>query len=769
MKQRRIRDIGLLTAVLLLAACSTTRRLGEGEVLYTGVKKIRIEPDSGVMLTAAAESAVKEPLSVAPNNPLYSPYVRTPLPIGLWAYNYLYTPKEKGFKYWFYKRLAKQPVLISKVQPALRTKVAEQVLENYGYFGSGAEDTLLYRKHGRKAKVSYTLRVAPPWHYSQITYPTVEQGMKHLVDSLHATSLLRVGAQYNMDSLTLERKRISELLRNRGYYYFRPEYLEYLADTTRGRRQVDLRLNLKPNTPDVALKPYRVGEITVRLTNIKPGPTDTLMLRNARVIAQRPMKIRPKILSRALSLEPGQLFTVDAQSRTQTALNKLGIFRSVNLGVTPLDSLRGADTLDVVIDAQFDYPLEAALETDVTSKSNSFIGPGITFKVSNNNLFRGGEVLAVKLNGSYEWQTGNKKSGGRSSQLNSYELGLNTTLDIPRLLLPAFMTRRLKYAGSTSFQLGIDLMNRPDFFRLIAFSGSAGYNFQTSPYSRHSLTVFKLTYNKLLHTTEAFDKTMDENPAIAMSFRNQFVPSISYTYTFDKTYGATGNRRFYWQNSLTSAGNILSGVLSLFGEKQPQRLFGNQFSQFVKEVSEVKFYHRIGRRNSWLATRLLVGVGYAYGNSKVMPYSEQFYIGGANSIRAFTVRSLGPGSYRPPEDDRNGYLDQTGDFKLEANIEFRFGILGKLGGAVFLDAGNIWLLKNDPKRPGAELKWKGLLKEIALGTGFGLRYDISYLVIRADLGIGLHTPYPNPHKTGYYNISSFKDGLGFHLAIGYPF
>lgn len=769
MKQRRIRDIGLLAAVLLLAACSTTRRLGEGEVLYTGVKKIRIEPDSGVVLTAAAESAVKEPLSVAPNNPLYSPYVRTPLPIGLWAYNYFYTPKEKGFKYWFYKRLAKQPVLISKVQPALRTKVAEQVLENYGYFGSGAEDTLLYRKHGRKAKVSYTLRVAPPWHYSQITYPTVEQGMKHLVDSLHATSLLRVGAQYNMDSLTLERKRISELLRNRGYYYFRPEYLEYLADTTRGRRQVDLRLNLKPNTPDVALKPYRVGEITVRLTNIKPGPTDTLMLRNARVIAQRPMKIRPKILSRALSLEPGQLFTVDAQSRTQTALNKLGIFRSVNLGVTPLDSLRGADTLDVVIDAQFDYPLEAALETDVTSKSNSFIGPGITFKVSNNNLFRGGEVLAVKLNGSYEWQTGNKKSGGRSSQLNSYELGLNTTLDIPRLLLPAFMTRRLKYAGSTSFQLGIDLMNRPDFFRLIAFSGSAGYNFQTSPYSRHSLTVFKLTYNKLLHTTEAFDKTMDENPAIAMSFRNQFVPSISYTYTFDKTYGATGNRRFYWQNSLTSAGNILSGVLSLFGEKQPQRLFGNQFSQFVKEVSEVKFYHRIGRRNSWLATRLLVGVGYAYGNSKVMPYSEQFYIGGANSIRAFTVRSLGPGSYRPPEDDRNGYLDQTGDFKLEANIEFRFGILGKLGGAVFLDAGNIWLLKNDPKRPGAELKWKGLLKEIALGTGFGLRYDISYLVIRADLGIGLHTPYPNPHKTGYYNISSFKDGLGFHLAIGYPF
>jgi len=201
----------------------------------------------------------------------------------------------------------------------------------------------------------------------------------------------------------------------------------------------------------------------------------------------------------------------------------------------------------VEIDARFDYPLEAALETDVTSKSNSFIGPGVTFRVSNNNLFRGGEVLSVKLNGSYEWQTGNKNSGGRSSRLNSYELGLNANLDIPRLLLPRSMTRQQKYPGSTSFQLGVDLMNRPSFFRLIAFSGSAGYNFQTSPYSRHSLTVFKLTYNKLLHTTDSFDRTMDENPAIAMSFRNQFVPSINYTYTFERTYGATGNRRFYWQ------------------------------------------------------------------------------------------------------------------------------------------------------------------------------------------------------------------------------
>ena len=769
MKTMRIRRILVAVGLLSAAACSTVRRIPEGEVLYTGVKKLRIQPDSGVVLSTAAEEAARQPLSVAPNNPLYSPWLRTPLPIGLWAWNYCYTPREKGFKYWFFKRLAKEPVLLSKVQPGLRTQVAEQALANFGYFGSSVSDSLRYRKHGRKAKVDYTLRIAEPWFYGEIAYPTVNPGMDPLIDSLRATSLLRTGAQYNLDTLTAERQRITGLLRNRGYYYFRPEYLEFLADTTLRPQHVDLRLTLKPNLPAVALKPYRVGDVTVRLRNLRPGPRDTLRLRNATVIAQRPMKIRPRVLQRALTLRPGQLFTVDAQNRTQNELNQLGIFRSVNLSVTPLDSLRGGDTLDVAIDAQFDYPLEVALETDATSKSNSFIGPGVTLKVSNNNLFRGGEVLDVKLTGSYEWQTGNKNSGGQTSRMNSYELGLTSNLNLPRLLLPEGWVSRLRYPGSTAFQLGVELMNRPRFFHLIAFRGSAGYNFRPSPYRHHALTVFKLTYNRLLHTTASFDQTMEENPSIAMSFRNQFVPSISYTYTFDKTYGATGNRRFYWQNSLTAAGNLLSGILRAFGERQPQELFGNRFSQFAKEISEVKFYHRIGRRNNWLATRFLVGVGYAYGNSEVMPYSEQFYIGGANSIRAFTVRSIGPGSYRPPADDSDGYLDQTGDFKLEANIEYRFGIMGRLNGAVFLDAGNVWLLKNDPNRPGAELKWKGLLDEIALGTGFGLRYDISYLVIRADLGIGLHTPYPNPDKKGYYNISSFRDGLGFHLAIGYPF
>ncbi len=755
----------ILLVALFAAACSTTRRLAEGEVLYTGVRRIRIEPDSGVHLAAAAESALKEPLSVAPNNPLYSPYLRTGFPVGLWAYNHLYTPRERGFKYWFYKRLAKDPVLVSRVQPELRAEVAADVLGDYGHFGSTVEAAFRYRKKGRKAKVGYTVRVAPAWYYSSIGYPAPDAALQPLFDSLRATSLLRTGAQYNLDTLTLERRRVTQILRNRGRYYFRVDYLEFLVDTTIAPRRAAVRLAYDRTAPAEALRPYRVGEVSLHLKPLQAQPADTLSEQGLRIIGPQPLPVRQRLLARSVALREGALFRVDDQSATLVALNKLGIFRSVSLAVAARDSLRGGDSLAVRIEAQMDRPIEVAVETDVTSKSNSFVGPGLALRVSHNNLFRGAEVLSLRLNGSYEWRTGNRGGGSR---LNSYELGLHASLRVPRLL-PAWLGEGGGHQASTAFDLGVDLMNRPDYFRLIAFSGSAGYDFRTSPSSRHGLTLLRLAYNKLLHTTAAFDRTLDENPVLAMSFRSRFIPSMNYTWTFDRTCGPKQRNRLLVQTSVTSAGNLLSGLLRLFGERQPQHLFGNRFSQFVKGSCEVRYYLGVGRRNNLIAMRLLIGAGYAYGNSDVLPYSEQFYIGGANSIRAFAVRSIGPGGYRPASGDRNGYLDQTGDFKLEANAEFRFGLLGRLNGALFLDAGNIWLLHRDPDRPDAVLRWRTLGREIALGTGFGLRYDLGFLVLRGDLGVALHAPWANPDRRGYYNITRFGDGLSFHLAIGYPF
>ncbi|WP_298062113.1 BamA/TamA family outer membrane protein [uncultured Rikenella sp.] len=767
----------LYSLLLLIAgaavSCSTTKRLADGEILYTGVKKMTFTPETdSLKIPKSVTSAASQPLNVAPNNPLRSPYWRTGIPTGLWAWNHLYTPKEKGFKHWLYKRIAKPPVLISKVRPDLRVKVSGQIFENHGYFGVRGDYELLPSRHkpDKKAKVNYRFTVPAPHTYDSIQYLAAPGEVGKIVDSLRAGTLLRRGAVYNLDTLTAERNRIATALRSLGYYYFRPEYIVYEADTTQRPYKVELRMRLAEGIPPAAMRPYRVGSVNISLFNPVPGPVDTMTLGPVRVRYQKPLKIRPRILQGAIALTPGQLFNVEAQNTTQTNLNKLGIFNSVSLTVPPLDSLgTKCDSLDVRISATFDKPMQADFEADLTSKSNSYLGPGITFGLRHNNLFKGGEVLALNLTGSYEWQTGNQRQyETKPTAVNSYEFGLNASLGIPRILAPGYRYRRPVYPAQTTFKIGADLMNRPKYFRMLALNVSAGYDFRTSPYSSHSLTVFKLTYNKLLHTSHEFDSTMQQNPAVALSFSDQFIPSLSYTYTFDKTYGRRQNNRFVFQSTITDAGNILSALYGIFGSHGTKKLFGSPFSQFVKGIVEAKWYHKVGQHNM-LASRLLVGAGYAYGNSQVMPYSEQFYIGGANSIRAFTVRSLGPGSYRPPKDQVNGYWDQTGDFKIEANVEFRFRMMGRLGGAVFVDAGNIWLLKKDPQRPGGVLRAKGFWNDIALGTGVGLRYDISVLVLRLDLGIGIHTPYPDPDKKGYYNIQSFKDGLGLHLAIGYPF
>jgi outer membrane translocation and assembly module TamA len=295
------------------------------------------------------------------------------------------------------------------------------------------------------------------------------------------------------------------------------------------------------------------------------------------------------------------------------------------------------------------------------------------------------------------------------------------------------------------------------------------FDFQTSETRYHSVTPFKLTYSLLQKTTAAFDSITASNPALLQSLDNQFIPQIGYTFTYDNTSISKYKNHFWYQASISEAGNLINGIYTLAGQsynEKDKRFLGNKFAQFVKTTQEIRYYYKIFGENI-LAMRLMGGIVYSFGNSNTTPYSEQFYIGGANSIRAFTVRSIGPGSYHPT-DTKYGYLDQTGDLKLEGNIEYRFPILGDLRGATFLDTGNIWLLKEDPNRPGGQITAKHFLKQLALGTGVGLRYDLTFLVLRFDVGIGLHVPY-DTGKKGYYNIPNFKDGLGYHFAIGYPF
>ncbi|MDO5396077.1 MAG: BamA/TamA family outer membrane protein [Bacteroidales bacterium] len=750
----------------LLCSCSTTRRLEEGEVLYTGLKKVEYVTDSATRLSSDLKEEIHDNVFVAPNNYWKLLNWHYPFPLGLWVYNNWPNP-EKGFRHWLYEKLAADPVLLSDVRPEVRTKMAEQTLQNNGYFRGKATYTLYPSKSNkRKASVGYTVYPGPAFRFGKFEYLPDTSQVNTLINSIaERDGYLRSGKQYSVDSLSAARIRITNELRTRGYYYFTPDFIEYLADTVATPGEIQMRMVLGSNMPKSVIEPYRTGKVRIyidRPNHRSRQEPDTIELPRMTIIRQMPTRLRKGTVSGNVTFRPGKIFSVRDMDRTQSYLSRLGIFSSVSINAIA-DTTSAARLLDVDVFCTLDKPLEASIEVNASSKSNSYLGPGITLGLTNRNIFGGGEQLAVKLTGSYEWQTGSSNKGG---VFNSYEVSLTTSLSFPRLLAPRFIPRRRRQINWTRFSINADLLNRPHYFKMAQFNMGMSYDWLATRHVNMSFTPLKLTYTKLMHTTHDFDSIMAANPAVAQSFMSQFIPQMQYSYVYDRQFGRDNRLNFSF--TVQEAGNLFWSIYQLAGKHGEKTLFGTPFAQFVKGQTQLVYSYRTGPGDSWLVTRAAVGAAHAYGNSSQVPYAEQFYCGGANSVRAFTVRSLGPGSYRPPHATSSDYFDQTGTFKFEANMEYRFPIAGPLHGALFLDAGNVWLLKEDPQRPGGKLKASTFLKDLALGTGLGLRVDIGMLVVRGDLGIGIHAPY-DTGKRGYYNMTSFGKSLAFHLAIGYPF
>ena len=750
--------------MLVVSGCSTTRRLAPGDTLYTGIKRVSITSPDSVKVPSGVKSSLNEALE-AESNKMSIFGFKVPIPLGLWVYNNMENPPT-GFKHWLYEKLVQEPVLVGDVRPEVRVKMLDQILENNGFFGGHADYELVSGKNKRKAKIAYNIETGPVYNIDSIILLPDTCRLYHLIDSVAAASpYLKRGERYCTDSLSVERIRMANAVRNHGYYFFKPEYIEYLADSTITRESIALMLNVANNAPAIALKQYKTGKITTYIYRNQGNAerVDTTETRRGTVIREMPSRMRDGLIPECITFREGRLFSVWDMNRTQTRLSRLGIFNSIDIAAIP-DTAASDDRLNVVISATFDAPLEASIEVNAASKSNSYLGPGVTLGLTNRNLFGGGEQFNISLTGSYEWQTG--KRSERSSVFNSYEAGISSSLAFPRLLAPGFIPRSRRDINWTRITLNADLLNRPHYFKIARFNASFAYDWRVSRHVSNTLTLFKLTYTNLIHTTAEFDSIMGANQAIALSFQSQFIPQMSYSYTYDRTFG--GRNTLNWTFTAQEAGNLFWGIYRAFGNKGEKRLFGTPFSQFVKGTTQLVYGRKLSSGEHWLVARVAAGAAHAYANSMEVPYSEQFYVGGANSVRAFTVRSLGPGSYRAPAELQTGYFDQTGTFKFEANVEYRFPIYGPLRGAMFLDSGNVWLLKDDPQRPGGRLRGNQFFKELALGTGVGVRLDISMLVVRVDLGIGIHAPYETG-RSGYYNMTSFGNSLALHLAIGYPF
>ena len=791
MKRMDIHRLGrflyILIGVSLLTACSTTKHLPEGEILYIGQRPTLVDNPQPTSVGETALEEVEAALAKAPNNSLLgSTSVRIPFPLGLWVYNG-FQKYEKGLGRWIFNRFAAEPVLLSGVNPDIRTQAATNLLHDYGYFqGKVIHQVLPHSKDSLKARVQYSVNMGRPYFIDTVDYRGFSSRTLAILKLSRRRSLISPGEQFNVPDLDGERTRISNLLRNVGCYYFRPDYLTYQADTTLVPGHVSLRLVPVAGMPEVAEKPFRLGRKSFHLLG-KNGeaPNDSLVYKDLTIYYHDKLRVRPNMVHRWMDYQnfrykrqvedsagisrqrsARSLYSLYRQTRVQERLANVGIFKYTEIQYVPRDSALVNDTLDVHVIASLDKPYDAELDFNVKMKSNNQTGPGAAFTLTKNNVFGGGEKWNVELKGSYEWATGKNSS----SAMNSYELGVATSLIFPRVVFPRMGGNEYDFPATTTFRLYADQVNRARYYKLLAFGGNATYDFQPKPTSKHSFTPFRLTFNVLRDPTAEFQQLQEENPALYVSLRNQFIPAMEYTYTFDNSAGGRRRRPIWWQTTLTSAGNVTSLIYRALGQpfsEEGKELLGVPFAQFLKVNTELRYNHRIDRNNS-LAARAAVGVIWSYGNATTAPYTEQFYVGGANSVRAFAARNIGPGGYPADDNDTYSFINHVGDIRFEANLEYRFRIISDLHGAVFLDAGNVWLMRRDPARPGGEFRLKDFPKQIALGTGVGIRYDLDFLVFRLDWGIALHEPY-DTGKSGYYNVRKFMDGTALHFAIGYPF
>ena len=767
MKINKLHIIGIVCFLLGAASCSTTRNLPEDELLYRGIKKIDVlsQDESG-----NGEQALEEITAAVTQTTKYG-FI---LPYRLWAYN-SFEKYEKGVGKWIFKKIAADPVYLSTVNPGTRTKVASNLLHDYGYFDGKVTYQVDTLKNPKEIKLSYQIDMGKPYYIDTLTYEKFSPFADSLIRRSDSQRLIHSGDHFNVLRLNEERQRIIDLLRDNGYYYARTDFLTILADTIMRPGYVSLKIVPKSNIPQEALRTYRLGHTSVYLTGYNgERPTDSLKLRDFTIYyAGKKPGIKYGVLRKRFIYRSGEKYSQLRQNYTQEALARLGVFKFSEFQYTPRSN--GGDTLDIRVNAMFDLPYNSELELNVKTKSTKQTGPGAFFSLSRRNFRRMGASLNLELRGSYEWQTSSTVDG-ESSVMNSYELGTSLSLEFPRLVLPWIRDRidPFRIPSQTNFKIYAEQVNRARYFKMLSFGGTVSYSFQPSRSMKHTVTPLHLAFNHLQRRTAAFDSIAEANPMLFHSLSDQFIPSVTYTFTYDNSW-MKKRIRTWWENSITSAGNVTSLIYMACGKgfnTRDKEFLGTPFAQFLKFTSEIRPLYQISEKQQ-LAGRFMAGVVWAYGNKTIAPYNEQFYVGGANSIRAFTIRSIGPGRFHPSENSTYSYVDETGDIKLEANLEYRFRMMsnlfgGNLNGAVFLDAGNVWLMRKDEARPGAEFTFSKFFDNWAVGTGIGIRYDLSFLILRLDWGIALHVPYETG-KRGYYNIPNFKDGMGIHFAIGYPF
>ena len=752
-------------SLFFIFGCSNTKYLQEGELLYTGgsvtVKDSVIKKKDRKEL----ESQLEDLLRPKPNKQFLG--IRPKL----WFYNIAGEPKkEKGFRYWLRTKMGEPPVLFSQVDLDYNASVLRNFTENRGYFKTrvSADSTA----KNKKATAEYTVVPKMQYKIKSVTFPDDSLAISRIIGRSSRRSLLKVGNPYDLDVIKAERERIDARLKERGYYYFNPDYILAQVDSTKGDHEVKIKLVIKPDAPPKALTKYKIGKIVVypnfaiSKDTLKHKPEDVVQYKDFTIIDTADT-FKPRVFDRTIYFKKGDVYNRKDHNLTLNRFVNLGTFSFVK------NEFRLSDSLPKTLDSYYYLTLlpKKFIRVEVVGKTNSasYTGTEINVNWNNRNLLGGAELLTISVFGGADFQL-----SGANNGKNIYRLGAETSLTWPRFITPFNWEGSSEFVPRTKATLRYEFQNRTQLYSLNSFNASFGYLWKENIRKEHQLNVMDITYVSPNNVTEEYQADIDKDEALGRIIEKQLIFGPTYSFTFTNTMRKRKKHTFYFNGELDLAGNLTGLITGANARKNDTiKIFDVPFSQYAKIKTDLRHYWKLGKESE-LATRIVVGAGIPYGNSGVLPTSKQFVVGGTNSIRAFRARSLGPGSYLNTETTNNYLPDQSGDLKLEFSTEYRAKLFSIVKGAAFVDAGNIWLLNADPNKPGAEIS-KDFMKEIAVGAGVGLRFDVSFFILRTDLAFPLRKPYlPDGERwviddINFGSSSWRKDNLILNIAIGYPF
>ena len=787
----------LLTSSLLVLSCSMTKGIPDDDQLFTGLKKIiwNEKEQSGAASSSEAVSdnyletqeELEAALATAPNGSIFgSSYYRLPFSFGVTVWN-TYSKHNGLFAHWMTQTFGRQPVLMSWVNPELRASVAQNVLRNHGYFHGKVGYEVIQQKNPKTAKIQYSVDPGRLYMIDSVGYFDFPAEADSMIQATLPEAYIHRGDPFVVSHLDAERQRISTLLRNNGYYYYQPDYASFLADTFVVDGKAQLQFRLAKDVPVAATHPWYIGRVNINMKkSYREQLTDSTRGRLFTVrYSGKQQPIRTRALVADMKLRPRRAYSYSDYVETASKINAMGLFSMTEFQFTPRDTTAACDTLDLTLNCTFDKPWDFYVETNFNARSIGRVGPELRMGVTRRNAFRGGEKIDVNVHGSYEWATSN------GSSMNNYEYGADASVQFPRIIAPFFnnsrsrvrrdengrrIRRRRFYSTPTTLaKVATDIIYRPGYYKMHVVSGEWTYRWQTSANSRHEFSPLAVKYQFMNSHTSEFEAVMQANPYLWATMQDYFIPEMRYTYTYTRS--LTSSHPLRWETTISESGNGVALYDMALGRKwndKDKKMFKNPYSQFLKLETDITKTWPMDSYSK-LVAHANAGIIYTYGNSDWAPNSELFYVGGANSIRAFTVRGIGPGRFPGLADKATSYLVQNGDLKFVLNLEYRRQLFGSLHGALFLDAGNVWTIRDTntgslADTPGVttRFKAKNIFNEMAVGTGVGLRYDLEFLVLRLDWGLALHLPYET-EKSGFYNVPRFKGSHTLHFAIGYPF